>query len=191
MGMNFTRNSLMNLLPAGLVAVAGLTGFFELAHAQSAAGVPASPQITFTKDIAPILEKSCQNCHRPESMAPMPLLTYKDVRPWARSIKSKVLQREMPPWFIDKTVGIGQFKDDPSLSDQEIATIAAWVDAGAPEGNPADMPAPRKFRDDDQWHIGKPDLIIQMPVSFSVKAHGPDWWGNFDTASGLGEDRYI
>src|SRR6266704_2715177 len=85
--------------------------------------------MTFTKDVAPILQRSCQKCHRPDSMAPMSFLTYEDVRPWARAIKTKVTAREMPPWFIDRTVGISRFKDDPSLSDRDIQTIGAWVDA--------------------------------------------------------------
>jgi hypothetical protein len=150
-----------------------------------------TPPVTFTKDIAPILQRSCQNCHRAESMAPMSLMTYQEARPWAKSIKQKVVQREMPPWFVDKNVGIRKFKDDPSLSDKEIATITAWVDAGAPEGNPADMPPPRKFEDVDKWHIGTPDLVVSMPVAFIVKPAAPDWWGNFIADSGLTEDRYI
>src|SRR5437660_7856391 len=104
------------------------------------AQAPPSRSATFTKDVAPILQKSCQNCHRPGSIAPMSLLTYEDARPWARSIKTKVTAREMPPWHIDKNIGLTRFKDDPSLTDAEIATIAAWVDAGAPKGNAADMP---------------------------------------------------
>src|SRR5262245_57966018 len=113
---------------------------------------PAAGQ-TFTKDVAPILQRSCQHCHRPGAIAPMSLLTYEDARPWARSIKARVTAREMPPWHIDRHVGITKFKDDPSLSDAEIATIAKWVDAGAPRGNPADMPPPRQFSELDQWYI--------------------------------------
>ena len=97
-------------------------------------------EVTFSRDVAPILQRSCQNCHRPGSIAPMSLLTYKDARPWARSIQAKVVLRLMPPWHIDRNVGINRFKDDPSLSDAEIATISKWVDEGAPEGKPADMP---------------------------------------------------
>src|SRR2546422_6544493 len=97
--------------------------------------------VTFTKDVAPILERSCQNCHRPDSIAPMPLLTYEQVRPWARAIKQNVVLRNMPPWHIDPNIGIHEFSNSVSLSDAEIATIAKWVDAGAPQGNPADMPA--------------------------------------------------
>src|SRR5471030_2590008 len=115
----------------------------------------ASAEVTFTRDVAPIFQKSCQNCHRPGSIAPMSLLNYEDARPWARSIKQRVEARQMPPWHVDRTVGIRSFKDDPSLTDQEIATLVAWVDGGAPRGNPADMPAPRQFEDADRWHIGK------------------------------------
>ena len=131
-------------------------------------------QVTFTKDIAPILQRSCQRCHRPDSMAPMSFLTYEDVRPWARALKQKVTAREMPPWFIDRTVGISKFKDDPSLTDQEIETIAAWVDGGATKGNPADLPPPRQFESDDIWHIGKPDLVVQS-IKHTVPATGSDW----------------
>src|ERR1700726_1599124 len=103
-------------------------------------GQAADAEVTFTKDIAAILQRSCQNCHRPNSMAPMALLTYQDARPWSRSIKEKVVKRNMPPWFVDRSVGIHEFKDDPSLSEKEITTIATWVDNGTPEGNRADMP---------------------------------------------------
>ncbi|PYQ75951.1 MAG: peroxiredoxin, partial [Acidobacteria bacterium] len=116
--------------------------------------------VTFTKDIAPILQRSCQNCHRPGQMAPMSLLTYQDVRPWVRSIKQRVLSREMPPWGIDPHVGIQSFKNDPSLRQDEVDKIVAWVDAGAPMGRAADMPKPREFDDSAKWHIGKPDLIV-------------------------------
>src|SRR6266849_7310053 len=116
-------------------------------------GADSAAPVTFTKDVAPILQRSCQNCHRPGSIAPMSLLTYNDARPWARSIKEKVVTRVMPPWHIDRNVGINRFKDDPSLTEAEIATIAAWVDQGAPEGRPADLPPARQFADLNQWHI--------------------------------------
>src|SRR5450631_2386544 len=137
---------------AGLLAVAALLGNADVAWSQPPAKGTANHQVTFTKDIAPILQRSCQNCHRPNNIAPMSLMTYQETRPWARSIKAKVIRRDMPPWFIDHTVGIRDFKDDPSLTDKEIETIAAWVDAGAPEGNPADMPPARQFEDNDKWH---------------------------------------
>jgi len=173
----------------GLMAIAAIAVTTAMARAQAPA--KTQDQVTFSKDVAPILQRSCQNCHRPGSIAPMSLLTYKDARPWARSIKEKVVRRDMPPWFIDRTVGIRKFKDDPSLTDQEIETIAAWVGGGAPEGNPADMPPPKQFDDVDRWHIGKPDLIVSMPVSYTVTAQGSDQWINFTADPGLTEDRYV
>jgi hypothetical protein len=149
------------------------------------------PAATFTRDIAPILQKSCQNCHRPGAIAPMALLTYQDVRPWARAIKQKVQAREMPPWYIDRHIGIQKFKDDPSLTDAEIATIAGWVDAGAPAGNPADMPKPRIFADIDKWHIGKPDMIVSLPKPYELRANGSDEFYDVDVDPGFKEDLYI
>jgi hypothetical protein len=155
-----------------------------------APGRTAQSAVTFAKDVAPILQKSCQNCHRPGQMAPMSLLTYQDVRPWARSIKQRVVDRQMPPWGIDPHVGIQRFKNDPSLRDDEIETIVKWVDAGAPMGNPADLPKPREFDDSDRWHIGQPDLIVTSPPH-KVPAEAADWWGSYVVATGLTEDRYI
>src|SRR5881398_2871058 len=114
-----------------LALSAGLTVSVTAAQAQD---------VTFTRDVAPILQRSCQTCHHPGSIAPMSLLTYEEVRPWARAMKLRVSNREMPPWFLDRTIGVRKFKDDPSLSEAEIATIVKWVDDGAPRGNPADMP---------------------------------------------------
>lgn len=148
-------------------------------------------QVTFTRDVAPIFQRACQNCHRPGSIAPMALLTFDDARPWARSIKQKVAAREMPPWFIDRNVGVRKFKDDPSLTDEEIATIARWVDGGAVRGNDADLPPPRTFTDLDSWNIGQPDLIITLPEDHIVPAQAPDWWGVYFADSRLKEDRYI
>jgi hypothetical protein len=182
----------MRVGTAGLVAAAGL-GVVAAFAPHTAAQAPArsaAAQITFTRDVAPILQRSCQNCHRPNSMAPMSFLTYQDVRPWARAIKTKVTAREMPPWYIDRSVGISKFKDDPSLSDKDIATLAAWVDGGAVQGNPADMPAPRQFENDDIWHIGKPDLVVSS-VKHTVPAAGSDWWGDYVVDTGLTEDRYL
>jgi hypothetical protein len=153
-------------------------------------------QVTFTKDVAPILQRSCQNCHRPGSVAPMSLITYEDVRPWARSIKQRTglgttKMGVMPPWFIDKTVGIQDYKDDFSLSAKEIATLAAWADGGAPRGNAADMPPPLVFTAADKWDIGEPDLVLDTP-SITMKANAPDWWGQLAPApTGLKEDRYV
>src|SRR5262245_18184302 len=108
----------------------GLTAFLIAAGAASAAAQTAGETPTFARDIAPILQRSCQTCYRPGQIAPMSLLTYEQARPYARSIKAKVTSRQMPPWGVDRTIGVQSFKYDPSLSDGEIATIAQWVDAG-------------------------------------------------------------
>ena len=151
--------------------------------------------VTFTKDVAPILQKSCQNCHRPGSIAPMVLLTYEDARPWARAMKLRTgigpKAGVMPPWYVEKNIGIQQFHNDPSLSEDEIATIAKWADSGAPRGNASDMPPPREFADNRVWAIGTPDLIIKMQ-DVVVKGTAPDWWGEIPSVpTGLTEDRYV
>jgi len=156
----------------------------------AAAQAKSTGDVTFSKHVLPILQRSCQNCHRPGSLAPMPFITYEDVRPWARSIKTKTAQREMPPWFIEKNVGIQKYKDDISLSDDEIAMIGKWVDAGSPRGNPADAPPARVFRDSDKWSF-EPDLIVTSPVH-TLKAVAADWYGLLDSSpTGLTEDRWV
>jgi len=158
--------------------------------AQPPAATSSAP-VTFSKDVAPILQKACQNCHHPGAIAPMSLLTYQDARPWARSIKQKVTTREMPPWYIDRHVGITRFKGDPSLTDAEIAVITRWVDQGAPAGNPADMPPPRQFAEVDKWHIGKPDMVVSLPKAYELRANGPDEFYDVDVDPGFTEDMYI
>ncbi len=149
--------------------------------------VPSAP--TFTKDVLPILQRSCQRCHRPGTAAPMSLLTYQDARPWARSIRTKVSKREMPPWHIDRS--IGEYLEDPSLSDAEIATIAKWVDTGVPQGNPADAPPPLSFASNTEWTYGEPDLIVSMEKGFTVPAEGPDFTPNEVVDPKITEDRYV
>src|SRR5208282_3157401 len=107
------------------------------------AGESGATKVTFNKDVLPILEKNCQTCHRPGEIGPMPLLTYEGVRPWAKSIKEAVLTKKMPPWFADPRYG--HFMDDRRMTDAEVHTLAAWVDAGAPEGDAKDKPGPRQF----------------------------------------------
>jgi hypothetical protein len=171
-----------------LVTALGLTSAIALVNGQTK--TPASP--TFTKDVAPILQRSCQNCHRPGQIGPMSLLTYQDARPWARSIKEQVTRRNMPPWYIDRTVGIHEFKNDISLTDQDISTISGWVDAGAPIGDAAEMPAPRQFDDSDRWHIGKPDLVVTLKKEVVVKARAADQWLDLEMQDlGLKSNRYI
>ena len=145
----------------GVASALGVLVPIGLAAQQSA----TAREVTFTKDIAPILQRSCENCHRPDGVAPMSLASYEDVRPWARAIKQRTSVGPkagvMPPWYVEKNIGIQQFQNDPSLSDDEIAKIGKWVDAGAPRGNPADMPPPRVFADNKAWAIGTPDLIVK------------------------------
>jgi len=148
------------------------------------------PAQTFTKDVAPIFQKSCQSCHHEGTAAPMSLMTYKDARPWARAIKERVLMRDMPPWHLDKTVGIRRYKNDISLSDREIAAIVKWVDAGAPEGELADMPKPLTFASEAEWFTGKPDLLVTTN-DFVMYANGPDWWIDQYADMTLTEDRWI
>ena len=151
----------------------------------------ANANVTFTKDVLPILQRSCQSCHRPGAMAPMALLTYEDVRPWASSIKRRTGSREMPPWFIEKNVGFQNFKDDISLTDGEIVKIAKWVDSGAPRGNPADAPPARQFVAGADWSFGTPDLVVSSPVR-TIKAVEADFQGDIGvTPVGLTEDRYV
>ena len=180
--------------------------FLALSVAAGVALAPAFPapafaqdstnaEVTFTKDIAPILQRSCQKCHRPNSLAPMSLIDYEEVRPWARAMKQRTGLRDkpgvMPPWFIEKDIGVQRFKNDPSLSEEEIEKIAAWADNGARRGDPADMPPPVAFIDVDEWEIGEPDLIVSSP-SVHVKGEAPDWWGAIgESPTVLGEDRYV
>jgi hypothetical protein len=181
------------------VFIAALVAWVVVAAAPAQMQTATDRPVTFTRDIAPILQRSCQQCHRPDSIAPMSLLTYEQARPYARAIKQRTLlarsehgRGAMPPWFIEKNIGIQKFKEDISLSDDEIALIGKWADSGAPQGNPADMPPPRVFANAAEWNLGKPDVIIKSPSTL-VKGTAPDWWGNPWDAQpiGLTEDRYI
>ena len=156
-----------------------------------AAFAQAPRAVTFARDVAPILQRSCQNCHHAGAIAPMSLVTYDEARPWARAIKQKVTSREMPPWYIDRHIGITKFKEDPSLTDDEIATIVKWVDGGAPAGNPSEMPKARQFADVDKWHIGKPDMVVSLPKPYELRANGPDEFYDIDVDPGFAEDMYI
>jgi hypothetical protein len=121
----------------------------------------------------------------------MSLMTYQDARPWARSIKQRVVLRDMPPWHLDKTAGIRHYKNDRSLTDSQIATISRWVDSGAPEGNPKDLPPPLTFLPDTEWFIGKPDLLATTENDFVMYPNGPDWWIDQFAETRLTEDRWI
>ena len=175
----------------GIAVVALMVAFSSLAVPAITAAQEVTAEVTFTKDVAPILQRSCQDCHRTGSIAPMSLLTYEETRPWARSIREKVTSRSMPPWYIDKNIGIQEFKYDYSLSDDEISTISRWVDNGAPRGNPTDMPPARQFRNIAEWKIGEPDWVVEIPEPFVVSAEAPNWWGDLISDSGLTEDRWV
>src|SRR5256886_12135718 len=127
-----------------------VSGLVAASFPAAAADAPKSP--TFTRDVAPIFQQKCESCHRPDNMAPMSLTTYEEARPWARSIAARVAARQMPPWHIDKTIGIQKFKNDRSLNEDQIDTILAWVAAGSPQGDPKDMPAPKQWPTDAVWH---------------------------------------
>jgi hypothetical protein len=138
-------------------------------------------QPTFSKDIAPIFQAKCQECHQPGSIAPMSLINYQDARPWARSIRERVAARQMPPWHIDKTVGVQKFKNDLSLSDEQIDTIVRWVDSGARQGDPRDLPAPRPITADNGWKaerdgFGPPDLVVKSSEYTMPAVHQDVWY---------------
>jgi len=155
----------------------------------------AAPEVTYTKHIAPILQRSCESCHRVNGVAPMSLSTYEETRPWARAIKQRTgigpRAGVMPPWYVEREIGIQHFKNDPSLSEEEVALVARWADSGAPRGNPADMPAAKVWNESTKWAIGEPDLVVRTE-ELLVKAGSPDWWGEIaPTPTGLTEDRYV
>ena len=178
-------NSKSLLSGAAFAATFLISGF---ASAQSA-------EVTFHKDIEPILQRSCQNCHHVGGVGPMPLVTYEQVSPFAGLIEYKTGIRDragvMPPWYMEKDVGIQNYKDDPSLNDAEIAAISTWARSGAPKGNPADAPPPLVFDDSTKWKAGEPDLVVKLP-EITKLAGTPDWWGELPSApTGLTEDRYV
>jgi len=152
--------------------------------------------VTFTKDVAPIFQEKCEACHRPDSIAPMSLRTYEEARPWARSIRARVESRQMPPWHIDKTVGIQHFKNDRSLTEAQLATVLAWVDQGAVKGDPKDLPAPRQWPEGQGWNYAamfgqtEPDLIIRN-LPWTQKAGQGNTWFKRLVDTGVTEPRWV
>jgi mono/diheme cytochrome c family protein len=192
--VRFRRRSLG--IPIGTVA---LSLAFLLLHtsgppamAQQASVESAEP--TYARDVAPILQKNCQQCHQSGAVGPMPLTTFQEVRPWARAIKQRVLQGEMPPYRYDRGIGIQNLKYDLRLTEAEIQTIARWVDSGSPLGNPADLPRPLSFPDPNRWafadQFGPPDLVIPTKP-FTLDAKGQDVWWRPVVSTGLKKDRCI
>jgi hypothetical protein len=168
-------------------------GALALAISSPAATLNNQP-VTFAKDVSRILQSKCEECHRKGTVAPMSLVTYQETRPWAKAIKERVVRRQMPPWHIDKTVGIQHFQNDRSLSDAQIDTIVRWVDSGAPLGDPKDLPAPMQWPEDEQWQLAKqygpPDLVIQSEP-YTMPAQGQDVWWKPATAVPVTEARWV
>src|SRR5207245_2774543 len=142
---------------------------------------------TYTKDIAPILNSRCVECHRPGEVAPMPLLSYKQVRPWAAAIAENVVSRTMPPWLADPHYG--QFKNDRRMTQAEIDTIAKWAASGAPEGKPQDLPKLPEFV--EGWNIGRPDLVVSLLEEVDVPAEGIVPYKYYKVPSNFTEDRWV
>ena len=164
----------------GVQAVMATLGMVVVHAVTSTAADSPVRQVTFSKDVAPIFQAKCQECHQPNSIAPMSLITFQDARPWARSIKERVASRQMPPWHIDKSVGVQKFKNDISLTDHQVDTIVGWVDGGALQGDPKDLPPAKPLVTDNQWQavkdgFGPPDLVIKSS-EYTMAAQHQDVW---------------
>jgi len=173
--------------------LSGALGVVLMSAAPS--GAQTSASVTFSKDIAPIFQAKCQACHQPESIAPMSLVTYQQARPWARSIKDRVARRQMPPWHIDQSVGVQKFKNDMSLSDAQIDTIVKWVDAGAPQGDPKDLPPAKALVTTNEWQgvtdgFGAPDVVVKSS-EYKMPAVGQDVWYRPMSDIPLTEPRWV
>src|SRR6058998_1385451 len=175
-----TRISVFRL--AAIVLLLGAVGWPAAAQAhQESAGV-----VTFYKDVLPILQKNCQSCHRPGQIGPMPLMSYKEARPWTKAIKAAVLSKKMPPWFADPQYG--HFNNDRSLKPAEIETLVAWADTGALEGDPKDAPAPIQWAADG-WQI-QPDVTVDLPA-YQVPARGVKEWEQLALPAPFKEDTWV
>ena len=177
------RTSFHSIVSWVFVAVF-LMAFSAAFDEAGAEGVPE--RVTYSRDVAPILFENCASCHRAGEIAPMSLSSYKEARPWAKSIREKVVNREMPPWFADPAHG--KFKNDSRLSEAEIATIARWVDQGARRGAAKDMPEFPEFP--DGWQMGEPDYIIELP-EVTVPASGPDYFPDLSFTAEVPEDEWV
>jgi hypothetical protein len=183
------RRLLVSILSLALSMTALILSGFAAGqgHSQSASPTARTKVVTFSKNVAPILYNKCAVCHRPAATAPMSLLTFKEARPWAKSIKEKVLDKTMPPWHADPAYG--KFANDRTLSRSEIDTLVSWVDGGALEGDPKHLPALPRFPED--WKIGKPDMVFTMPAKFAVPAQGVVDYQYFSVPTQFTEDRWV
>ena len=185
----FRRFGAIATIVSSVLALAGLS-----ASGGDAPSANVPEPVTFTKHVAPILQQKCQACHQPNSIAPMPLITYEDAREFARPIKTRVAARVMPPWHIDRNLGIREFKNERGLTDSEIDTIVKWVDAGMPRGDAKDLPAPIKFPDPADWQLAKdfgpPDLVIKSPP-YTLAPRTQDKWFRPVSDTGLTEPRWV
>ncbi len=185
-----TRFNLGILGRVGVLASAGLL----MLSTQAALAQARGEQITFAKHVAPLLQEKCQVCHQPNSVAPMSLLTYDDALPYAQLMKAKVSARVMPPWHLDRSVGIQEFQNDRGLTDAQIETIVRWVDGGAPFGNESDLPPPRAFPDPNRWQLGdrfgEPDMIVKSEP-YTLPAETQDKWFRPIVETGLTEPRWV
>ena len=145
------------------------------------------PTVTFSKDVEPVLQKNCQGCHRPGEAAPFSLLTYEQARPWAKAMKEAVRLKKMPPWFADPHYG--KFSNDRSLAQKDADILAAWADAGAPEGDPKDLPARVDFV--EGWSIPKPDVVFELPRAYDIPATGTIEYQKVIVPSGFTEDKWV
>jgi hypothetical protein len=163
------RHSRATSITALVLATIGVGIWLSIGSAaQAPVSAQRTPTPTFTRDVAPILYAKCVSCHRPGEVAPMSLITFKEARPWARAIQQKTTSRVMPPWGADPHYG--RFANDRSLTDRQIATLAAWAEADAPEGDPKELPALPRFV--DGWQIGKPDQVFEMLADYEIPAKG-------------------
>jgi hypothetical protein len=187
--MALKKRTFMWAAGAGALAIGTVVFLQSTALRAETAAAP-----TFTKDIAPIFQQKCETCHRADGMAPFSVATYEDARPYLKSIGQRVGTHQMPPWNIDKTVGIQSFKNDRSLSDDQINTILKWVNNGGPMGDLKDMPAPMKWPEGQGWQEelkwGKPDLVVTSPA-WDVPAEGQDAWWRPAVPTGLTEPRWV
>src|SRR5215470_17790016 len=167
--------------PLGIVGIAALVvsiGAFQRA---------SQPAPTFYRDVLPILQGHCQSCHRPGEVAPMPLVTYEQTKPWADPIAHSVEMKMMPPWFADPRYG--RFANDPSLTAEQINTISAWAAAGAPAGNKQDAPPPKNWA--SEWNITQPDLVVKMPNAVQIPSQGEIEYTYEIVPTHFSEDRWV